>query len=45
VRRFTGIISELQLYPLGGLILAGAMFFAGWFHYHKAAQIRMVPKR
>jgi photosystem I P700 chlorophyll a apoprotein A1 len=30
---------ELQLYTtaIGGLILAGAMFFAGWFHYHKAA--------
>jgi photosystem I P700 chlorophyll a apoprotein A1 len=42
--RGSGITSELQLYT-GGLILAGAMFFAGWFHYHKAAQIRMVPKR
>jgi photosystem I P700 chlorophyll a apoprotein A1 len=37
--RGSGITSELQLYTtaIGGLILAGAMFFAGWFHYHKAA--------
>lgn len=37
--RASGITSELQLYTtaIGGLILAGAMFFAGWFHYHKAA--------
>ena len=21
----------------GGLIFAGLLFFAGWFHYHKAA--------
>lgn len=37
--RASGITSELQLYStaIGGLILAGAMFFAGWFHYHKAA--------
>jgi photosystem I P700 chlorophyll a apoprotein A1 len=37
--RASGIVSELQLYStaIGGLILAGAMFFAGWFHYHKAA--------
>jgi photosystem I P700 chlorophyll a apoprotein A1 len=29
----------VQLYStaIGGLVLAGAMFFAGWFHYHKAA--------
>jgi photosystem I P700 chlorophyll a apoprotein A1 len=37
--RGSGITSELQLYTtaIGGLILAGAMFFVGWFHYHKAA--------
>jgi Photosystem I psaA/psaB protein/LAGLIDADG endonuclease len=37
--RASGITSELQLYTtaIGGLVLAGAMFFAGWFHYHKAA--------
>jgi len=37
--RASGITSELQLYStaIGGLILAGAIFFAGWFHYHKAA--------
>jgi photosystem I P700 chlorophyll a apoprotein A1 len=37
--RASGIVSELQLYStaIGGLILAGAIFFAGWFHYHKAA--------
>ena len=37
--RASGITSELQLYStsIGGLILAGAMFFAGWFHYHKAS--------
>ena len=37
--RGSGIVSELQLYrtAIGGLILAGAIFFAGWFHYHKAA--------
>ena len=37
--RASGITSELQLYStaIGGLILAGLMFFAGWFHYHKAA--------
>lgn len=37
--RSSGITSELQLYTtaIGGLVLAGAMFFAGWFHYHKAA--------
>lgn len=37
--RASGITSELQLYStaIGGLLLANAMFFAGWFHYHKAA--------
>merc|ERR1712176_265970 len=31
--------SELQLYRTAvvGLLLAGIVFFAGWFHYHKAA--------
>jgi hypothetical protein len=37
--RASGITSELQLYStaIGGLVMAAAMFFAGWFHYHKAA--------
>ena len=37
--RAGGITSELQLYTtaIGGLLMAAAMFFAGWFHYHKAA--------
>jgi len=37
--RGSGITSELQLYStaIGGLVMAAAMFFAGWFHYHKAA--------
>ena len=37
--RASGITSELQLYctAVGASILAGLMFFAGWFHYHKAA--------
>ena len=37
--RGSGITSELQLMStaIGGLIMAGAMFFAGWFHYHKGA--------
>jgi hypothetical protein len=37
--RASGITSELQLYTtaIGGLVMAVAMFFAGWFHYHKAA--------
>jgi photosystem I P700 chlorophyll a apoprotein A1 len=37
--RASGIISELELYStaIGGLLLARAIFFAGWFHYHKAA--------
>jgi photosystem I P700 chlorophyll a apoprotein A1 len=35
----SGITSELQLYStaIGGLVMAAAMFFAGWFHYHKSA--------
>ena len=37
--RASGITNELQLYctAIGRLLLARAMFFAGWFHYHKAA--------
>jgi photosystem I P700 chlorophyll a apoprotein A1 len=37
--RAIGFTSELQLYStaVGGLILAGLIFFAGWFHYHQAA--------
>jgi len=37
--RGSGIVSELQLYStaIGGLILSRTMFFAGWFHYHKAS--------
>jgi len=37
--RGSGIVSELQLYStaIGGLILARTIFFAGWFHYHKAS--------
>ncbi|OUS44438.1 hypothetical protein BE221DRAFT_173402, partial [Ostreococcus tauri] len=37
--RGSGITSELQLYStaIGALICAGLMFFAGWWHYHKAA--------
>jgi photosystem I P700 chlorophyll a apoprotein A1 len=37
--RASGITTELQLYStaIGGLLLSRAMFFAGWFHYHKAA--------
>jgi photosystem I P700 chlorophyll a apoprotein A1 len=37
--RASGITRELQLYStaVGGLLLARAMFFAGWFHYHQAA--------
>jgi photosystem I P700 chlorophyll a apoprotein A1 len=39
VWRARGITSELQLYStaIGGILLARIMFFAGWFHYHKAA--------
>jgi photosystem I P700 chlorophyll a apoprotein A1 len=38
--RASGITSELQLYStaIGGLVMAAAMFFAGWFHYHKVHQ-------
>jgi len=37
--RARGIVSELQLYStaIGGLLVARVTFFAGWFHYHKAA--------
>jgi len=37
--RASGITSELQLYrtAIGGLVLSRAIFFAGWFHYHKAS--------
>jgi photosystem I P700 chlorophyll a apoprotein A1 len=37
--RASGITNEYQLYvtAIGGLVLAGLMLFAGWFHYHKAA--------
>merc|ERR1712003_578843 len=35
----SGITSELQLYSTAivGLLLSGIVFFAGWFHYRKAA--------
>jgi len=37
--RSSGITSELQLYrtAIGALVLSRTVFFAGWFHYHKAA--------
>nr|YP_009243827.1 photosystem I P700 chlorophyll a apoprotein A1 [Sporolithon durum]AMK96069.1 photosystem I P700 chlorophyll a apoprotein A1 [Sporolithon durum] len=37
--RASGITTEFQLYitALGGLLMAGLMVFAGWFHYHKSA--------
>lgn len=37
--RASGITNEYQLYvtAIGGLVMAGLMLFAGWFHYHKAA--------
>lgn len=37
--RASGITSELQLYSTAivGLILSRAIFFSGWFHYHKSA--------
>jgi photosystem I P700 chlorophyll a apoprotein A1 len=37
--RASGITTEFQLYctAIGGLVMAGLMLFAGWFHYHKAA--------
>jgi photosystem I P700 chlorophyll a apoprotein A1 len=37
--RASGITNSYQLYvtAIGGLVMAGLMLFAGWFHYHKAA--------
>lgn len=37
--RASGITSEIELYStaIGGLVMAGLMVFAGWFHYHKKA--------
>jgi photosystem I P700 chlorophyll a apoprotein A1 len=37
--RAAGITNGYQLYvtAIGGLVMAGLMLFAGWFHYHKAA--------
>jgi photosystem I P700 chlorophyll a apoprotein A1 len=37
--RAAGITNSYQLYctAIGGLVMAGLMLFAGWFHYHKAA--------
>jgi photosystem I P700 chlorophyll a apoprotein A1 len=37
--RASGITNEYQLYvtAIGGLVMAGLMLFAGWFHYHKSA--------
>ena len=37
--RASGFTNTDQLYAtaLGGLVMAGLMLFAGWFHYHKAA--------
>lgn len=34
-----GITNSFQLYctAIGGLVLAGLLLFAGWFHYHKRA--------
>jgi photosystem I P700 chlorophyll a apoprotein A1 len=34
-----GITNTFQLYctAIGGLVMAGLMLFAGWFHYHKRA--------
>nr|YP_009240485.1 P700 apoprotein subunit Ia [Lotharella vacuolata]BAU62619.1 P700 apoprotein subunit Ia [Lotharella vacuolata] len=39
VWRASGITTELQLFStaMGGLFMAFLMFYAGWFHYHKAA--------
>ena len=39
VWRASGITNELELFStaMGGLFMAFLMFFAGWFHYHKAA--------
>ncbi|MCU0567702.1 MAG: photosystem I core protein PsaA [Oculatellaceae cyanobacterium Prado106] len=37
--RANGITNSYELYctAIGGLVMAGLMLFAGWFHYHKAA--------
>ncbi len=37
--RASGFTNTDQLYAtaIGGLVMAGLMLFAGWFHYHKAA--------
>ncbi|MEO0759635.1 MAG: photosystem I core protein PsaA [Cyanobacteria bacterium J06648_16] len=37
--RGSGITNSTQLYAtaIGGLVMAGLMLFAGWFHYHKRA--------
>jgi photosystem I P700 chlorophyll a apoprotein A1 len=37
--RASGITTEYQLLctAIGGLVMAALMFYAGWFHYHKAA--------
>ena len=37
--RASGFTSSSQLYAtaIGGLVMAGLMLFAGWFHYHKQA--------
>ncbi len=37
--RASGITNEFQLLctAIGGLVMAGLMLFAGWFHYHKKA--------
>ena len=39
VWRASGIVNELELFStaMGALFMAFLMFFAGWFHYHKAA--------
>ncbi|MCX7596593.1 MAG: photosystem I core protein PsaA, partial [Fischerella sp.] len=39
VWRGWGITNSFQLYctAIGGLVLAGLLLFAGWFHYHKRA--------
>ncbi|WP_310489404.1 photosystem I core protein PsaA, partial [Chamaesiphon sp. VAR_69_metabat_338] len=37
--RSSGYTNSTQLYAtaIGGLVMAGLMLFAGWFHYHKRA--------
>ena len=37
--RASGFTDSYQLYctAIGGLVMAGLILFAGWFHYHKAA--------